>query len=107
MTPPTASAYLSATQRALLEAAREGIVFVQRLNPTNPDAITKVGWGGPRNHEFRPLGVRLALSAGYVTIADVGLPEHPAWRQLNLTPEGVAVLAASAARKPSQKGKRR
>lgn len=103
MTPSTTPAYLSATQRALLEAAREGIVFVQQLNPINPGAITKVGWSGPRQYEFRPLGVRLALSAGYVTIADVGLPEHPAWRRLDLTPSGVAVLAAAAARKAGKK----
>ncbi len=99
---PTTTIYLSSTMRALLQKAAPQQVAVLM----NPDGrIINVGWIGQSGHEFRPLGVRLALSAGYVTVTS--LEDTPAalrpWRALQLTPLGAEVLAADQARAKGRK----
>lgn len=95
--------YLSAMQRALLTCAAEEKLAA--LVTEDGARIVNVGWIGERHHEFRPLGVRMAIAAGYLRIEPKEqTPEAlKPWRRLLLTDAGVAVLSAAVQSKKPPK----
>ena len=88
---------LTALQRAILARTAEGALYVF-CDAAN--AIRGVASGVPGGPTLRPLGVRMAIAAGYVAIGERrGESKEGRWHQLVLTDAGEQARAGDATKK--------